>query len=183
MQEPQSVERVPRDSVMYLPLPMPLALAAITGSREGLVTSADLPPQPDDLNDAEAYYTWVGQVERILDERGVLDANHRETMEGLTVARCPGWCHGRHSLAEGPLASVIHELPILLSDESERNLSIVAAQDQDGTVEKPAIEVQIDGDSTLTAEQGQAWADALQDAVTILRAIERAAALDTVEKG
>ena len=172
MQEAQPVERIPRDSVMYLPLPMPLAMAAITGSREGLVTSADLPPQPDDLNNAEAYYTWVGEVERILRERGVLDAYQREVQEGLTVARCPGWCHGTHPVAEGPLMAVNHTLPIRVADGTEM-VRIVAMQSEDGTVEKPGIEVDIDTDSQLlTSDQAQECADALLAAAAILRVME-----------
>ena len=43
---------------------------------------------------------------------------------------------------------------------------------QEGT-ETPTIEVNISGDKGLTAEQAQECADALRDAVTILRVIER----------
>jgi hypothetical protein len=103
------------------------------------VSAADLPVQPEDPNDAEAYYGWTVELARVLDERGVLAAYRRELAEGLTVGDCSPWFQAEHPLAEGTLVSVVHELPLLRTASGWRAVlpqskDVTAARSQRGSL-------------------------------------------------
>jgi hypothetical protein len=166
---PTTAEASERDlRLMYASdrLTPPLAFAALTGQRHGLLTFDDLPWE---MPDGPAFLVAVHQR---LDQLGALAAHRREEAMDVAVAACPWWCWGKHATVYNKGDILIHaipitavELPATLNGDAACTIEVrlSATQNEDGTSTAP--EVDFSGGSnlpdTMTGDGARALAAAL----------------------
>ncbi len=158
-------------------LTMPLAMAAIDGQREGLLTFDDLPwGMPDGA-------AFLVSVHKVLTATGALSLVQREAAMNARAAVCPWWCQGRHPavfdagddvLLHRALIATVALIPVT-GDTGEAEETISQAQLADG-YEGPYVDVELGRSSDLTALQAasaRALSAALTAAADRLEEIER----------
>ncbi|MEO7980329.1 MAG: hypothetical protein ABI807_05505 [Sporichthyaceae bacterium] len=155
---------------------MPLAMAAIYGQHNGLLTFEDLPLE---MPDGAAFLV---AVHKVLEERGVLAAYRREQAMNAEAAVCPWWCHGKHPAVFEDGDILIHEAHVAtlvltptVGSAGEARVTISAAQLAQG-YEGPSVDLTLDstGDvNALRAESARDLSAALLAAADRLEEIER----------